>query len=253
MRRTRVELLQRVSLLAAVCVFSSSVPVMARGWEISVLGGWTAPTFKQDFVFDVDIDVPGARQVGQFTLTAEGSFAFGGAVAYFFNDHFGIEGRVDTVKHRHRDHGAAHRVSPRSRLRPSFGNGVVQGRERRGQRRAPLSLFAERQSAHGREHTLRRLGGAQLPPAGSIRRGAAGERQPRDPRVSTELARTVVTAGALADASREPLGSQRGRRGRDRRLADRGRSSGTSASTGSRRRPSSGSAPRIPCPSWTRS
>ena len=84
--------------IALLCV----VAPLEAGWEVSLLAGWTAPTFEESFVFSPDIDLPsipgGAiRQEGEFVLTGRGSFAFGGSVAYFFNEHVAIEGRVDTV------------------------------------------------------------------------------------------------------------------------------------------------------------
>ena len=44
-------------------------------------------------------NIPGAsiRQDGVFELKASGSFAFGGSVSYFFNEHVAIEGRIDTI------------------------------------------------------------------------------------------------------------------------------------------------------------
>ncbi len=89
-----------VSIL--VSVLGSTVEAQAQGWEVSILGGWTAPTFEQQFVFSTDIDIPdipggNIRQSGDFLLKANGSFAFGGGVSYFFNEHVAIEGRIDTI------------------------------------------------------------------------------------------------------------------------------------------------------------
>ena len=72
------------------------------GWEIAFLGGWTAPTFEKTFTYQPDLGLPtfpgvDIRQQGEFSLKARGSFAFGGSVAYYFTDLFGIEGRVDSV------------------------------------------------------------------------------------------------------------------------------------------------------------
>ena len=83
-------------------ILTSAVTAGAQGWEVSILGGWTAPTFEQTFVFDPDIDIPDIpggeiRQDGVFELKAKGSFAFGGSVSYFFNEHVAIEGRIDTI------------------------------------------------------------------------------------------------------------------------------------------------------------
>lgn len=90
------------SFFVVAFVLFSAATAGAQGWELSLLGGWTAPTFEQTFVFDPDIglpDIPGGeiRQRGVFELKAKGSFAFGGSVAYFFNEHVALEGRIDTV------------------------------------------------------------------------------------------------------------------------------------------------------------
>lgn len=74
----------------------------ASGWELTLLGGWTAPTLEERVLLDVELDlpeVPGVsfEQEGEFALVGAGSFAFGGSVAYFFNDHVAVEARVDTV------------------------------------------------------------------------------------------------------------------------------------------------------------
>ena len=87
-------------IAAVVCFVAVASPAKAQ-WEVSFLAGWTAPTFEEQFVFNPDIelpDLPGAaiRQSGEFVLEGRGSFAFGGSVAYMFNEHVGIEGRVDT-------------------------------------------------------------------------------------------------------------------------------------------------------------
>lgn len=89
------------ALFGCLFVLLSSVSASAQ-WEVSFLGGWTAPFIEESFVYSPDIDfpdIPGAsfRQDGNFTLTGRGSFAFGGSVAYFFSEHLAIEGRVDTV------------------------------------------------------------------------------------------------------------------------------------------------------------
>jgi hypothetical protein len=95
---TRIHAAWSLSLILAVAPRAFG----AEGWELSLLAGWTAPTFEERAVFDTDIElpvVPGAsfEQQGEFALTGRGSFAFGGALAYFFNDALGLEGRIDTV------------------------------------------------------------------------------------------------------------------------------------------------------------
>jgi hypothetical protein len=92
----------RVTTLVAVAVLLVTVvPADAKGFEVSLLAGWTAPSFEEEFVYDPNIDLPfpggGIRQEGVFHLKARGSFAFGGSVAYFFTRHVAIEGRVDTI------------------------------------------------------------------------------------------------------------------------------------------------------------
>lgn len=88
--------------LAVAIVLLSAGSANAQGWEIAILGGWTAPTFEQTVVFDPEIDLPNIpggsiRQEGVFELNGQGSFAFGGSVSYFFNEHLAIEGRIDTI------------------------------------------------------------------------------------------------------------------------------------------------------------
>jgi len=95
--------LTRSTALSTVAFFLvSAVTAGAQGWEISLLAGFTAPTFEEEFVFSPDIDLPNIpggsiRQDGDFALTAKGSSAFGGSIAYFFNEHVAIEGRIDTI------------------------------------------------------------------------------------------------------------------------------------------------------------
>lgn len=90
------------TLSAVAIVIASATAASAQGWEVSILGGWTAPTFEQTLVYNPDIDLPDIpggriRQDGVFELKAKGSFAFGGSVSYFFNEHVAIEGRIDTI------------------------------------------------------------------------------------------------------------------------------------------------------------
>ena len=95
--------MSRAASVSTVAIFlGTAVTTSAQGWEISILAGWTAPTFEEQFVFSPDIDLPdipggSIRQDGEFTLKAKGSFAFGGSVSYFFNEHVAIEGRIDTI------------------------------------------------------------------------------------------------------------------------------------------------------------
>ena len=91
--------------IAAIGLFLTAGPVAEAGWEIAFLGGWTAPTFEKTFTYQPDLGLPvfpgiNIRQEGEFSMKARGSFAFGGSVAYYFTDFFGIEGRVDTVDFR---------------------------------------------------------------------------------------------------------------------------------------------------------
>ena len=95
--------LSRAASVSTVAIFlGTAVTASAQGWEVSILAGWTAPTFEEEFVFSPDIDIPdipggSIRQDGEFALKAKGSFAFGGSIAYFFNEHVAIEGRIDTI------------------------------------------------------------------------------------------------------------------------------------------------------------
>ena len=93
---------QASAILAVAILFVSAVSAGAQGWEVAIVGGWTAPTFEQTVVFDPDIDLPNIpggsiSQAGVFELKGKGSFAFGGSVSYFFNEHVAIEGRIDTI------------------------------------------------------------------------------------------------------------------------------------------------------------
>ena len=89
--------MSRAASVSTVAIFlGSAVTASAQGWEVSILTGWTAPTFEEEFVFSPDIDLPdipggSIRQDGEFALKAKGSFAFGGSVSYFFNEHVAIE------------------------------------------------------------------------------------------------------------------------------------------------------------------
>ena len=88
--------MKRIGLAAFFATLAS--PVTAQ-WEVSLLAGWTAPAFEEQFVFSPDVDLPdlpgaGIRQSGEFLLQGRGSFAFGGSLAYMLNEHVGIEGRL---------------------------------------------------------------------------------------------------------------------------------------------------------------
>lgn len=90
------------ALVVAAIFLSTAGTARAQGWEVSFLGGWTAPSIEEELVYDPDIDLPNVpggnvQQEGVFRLNAKGSFAFGGSVAYFFNRHVAIEGRLDTI------------------------------------------------------------------------------------------------------------------------------------------------------------
>ncbi len=74
----------------------------AEGWELTLLAGWTAPTYQQTFQYRPDISLPtlpgiDIQQEGVFQLDGRGGLAFGGSLAYYFTDNIAIEGRVDTV------------------------------------------------------------------------------------------------------------------------------------------------------------
>jgi hypothetical protein len=89
-------------LVVLAIFFVTEVTAEAQGWEVSLLAGWTAPSFEEEFAYDPDIDLPNIpggsiHQEGIFRLEAKGSFAFGGSIAYFFNRHMAVEGRVDTI------------------------------------------------------------------------------------------------------------------------------------------------------------
>lgn len=95
-------MIRAATVSAVAIVVASATAATAQGWEVSILGGWTAPTFEETLVFDPDIDLPNVpggsiRQNGVFELKAKGSFALGGSVSYFFNEHVAIEGRIDTI------------------------------------------------------------------------------------------------------------------------------------------------------------
>ena len=95
--------MSRAASVSTVAIFlGTALTASAQGWEVSILAGWTAPTFEEQFVFSPDIDLPdipggSIRRDGEFALRAKGSFAFGGSVSYFFNEHVAIEGRIDTI------------------------------------------------------------------------------------------------------------------------------------------------------------
>jgi len=91
----------RTKLLTLALTLTTTTAA-AQGVELTLLAGWTAPTFEQTVTFNPDIDLPNIpggtiRQQGVFELKAAGSFAFGGSLAYFFNEHIAIEGRIDTI------------------------------------------------------------------------------------------------------------------------------------------------------------
>ncbi len=86
----------------ATALWLAASTATAGSFEVSFFGGWTAPTYEQTFQWDPDINLPtfpgvDIRQQGTFGLKARGGFAFGGSATYYFNDHIGIEGRIDTV------------------------------------------------------------------------------------------------------------------------------------------------------------
>ncbi len=86
----------------ATALWLAASTATADGFEVSFFGGWTAPTYEQRFQWDPNINIPtfpgvNVRQQGTFELKARGGLAFGGSATYYFNDHIGIEGRIDTV------------------------------------------------------------------------------------------------------------------------------------------------------------
>ena len=90
----------RVFLFLAVWLLPAGS--WAGGWELTLLAGWTAPTYEQTFQYRPDIVLPtfpgiNIQQDGLFQLDARGGPAFGGSLAYYFTDNIAIEGRVDTV------------------------------------------------------------------------------------------------------------------------------------------------------------
>ncbi len=92
--RARVFLIFAVWLAPAVS--------WAEGWELTLLAGWTAPTYEQTFQYRPDISLPtlpgiDIQQEGVFQLDGRGGLAFGGSLAYYLTDNIAIEGRVDTV------------------------------------------------------------------------------------------------------------------------------------------------------------
>ena len=86
-----------------VCLLSFvASPARAQGFELSLFGGWTAPTYEQTFDYSPSFDLPNIpgfnlSQQGSFALNAKGALAFGAAIAYFPLEVVGVEVRVDTV------------------------------------------------------------------------------------------------------------------------------------------------------------
>lgn len=97
--------MQKVLRRGWVCVGLLAIGAGARAedrFEVTLLGGWTAPAVTERTVFESNVappDVPGTSfaQEGDYVLSGRGSVAFGGSVAYFFNDTFGIEARLDSI------------------------------------------------------------------------------------------------------------------------------------------------------------
>jgi opacity protein-like surface antigen len=88
--------------LFTLAVWLIAASSWSKGLELTLLAGWTAPTYEQRFLYRPDIVIPpipgiDVRQEGVFQLDARGGFAFGGSAAYYFTDFIGIEGRIDTV------------------------------------------------------------------------------------------------------------------------------------------------------------
>jgi opacity protein-like surface antigen len=89
-----------LSCVIAFWLFASAAS--ADSFELSFYAGWTAPTYEQSFEWDPDINLPtfpgiDIQQQGTFGLEARGGFTFAGSATYYFNDHIGIEGRLDVV------------------------------------------------------------------------------------------------------------------------------------------------------------
>lgn len=179
---------------------------------MTLLAGWTAPTFEAQVAFDPDIDLPtfpggNFRQSGVFQLDARGSFAFGGSLSYFFNEHFAVEGRVDTIDFQ------VDTVGPRLEADIELVPGIplatavldVPPGSVNVERLFPLSFNVKARTG-GRARFAASGGVSYLP---RLRFDAA---QPVTLAVSglglppVEVARVVLSAGAVADTSESRFG-----------------------------------------------
>lgn len=195
--------MKRMLALGVSLCAGLAAPASSQSVEISFLGGWTTPTLEQVVVFDPEISVPGGdiRQQGQFKLTATGGLAFGGSLSFYFNDNFGIEGRVDTVDFDLAIEG------PRLTTDVDLGAAVpgaeafvdITGGAVNVERLFPVSINAKGRSS-GRARFVASGGLSYLPRVSfvavqPVTLGLSGLG------TSIELARVVLQAGAIADAS----------------------------------------------------
>lgn len=104
--------------LAATGVLAGAGHASPADWEVTAWLGPAFPFYDQTFEYDpgpIDLGIPGARleQRGNFTLDARGGVALGGALAWHFSPHVGVELRLDTADVHVRTQGARYAATLR--------------------------------------------------------------------------------------------------------------------------------------------
>jgi opacity protein-like surface antigen len=204
-----------MNLRAAVGFLVAMVPatLQAGHLEATLQLGQAFPFYEQGFSYDpgpVSPPFPGVRieQRGTFNLNAKSGLALGGAVAYLFHEHAGLELRLDTADVRVTTEGARFRVRadlpaplPDLDTDVDLGQGTVDL-----ERLRPISLGAVVRAGGTHQRVFLSAGGSFLPAFRFEARQAVGVAAPRifTERGTLDLAR--VTLGAEALPSEEGQG-----------------------------------------------
>ena len=166
--------------------------------------GQAFPFYEQSFSYDpgrLSSPFPGAtvEQRGIFNLNAKGGLTLGGALAYFFDAHAGLELRLDTADVRVKTEGARYRVRadlpaplPDFDTEVDLGQGTVDL-----ERLRPLSLGVILRSAGARRRGFLSAGASYLPGFRFEVQQAVGIAAPRLVAGRLDVARVTLGAEAL--------------------------------------------------------
>jgi hypothetical protein len=186
--------------------------VHAGGFEASLRLGQAFPFYEQTFRYDAGALLPsiaGLRvdQSGVFSLNGSGGLALGASLAYAFNDHAGVELRLDTADVRVRTEGARYRV--RADLPPPLPDLDTEVDLAHGtvdlERLRPLSLNLLARTGGARRQAFVSAGASYLPGFRLEVRQDIGLTLPRlfSGRGTLDLAQVTLAAEALPEEEGE--------------------------------------------------